>query len=214
MKKVLIVLNGRKNPAGFVRELSKKADFVIGVDGGAEFLFRNSIRFNLAIGDFDSVSDRNILSVFAKKGIETIIYPKEKDFSDAELGVRFALKRGFTDFILTNATGNRTDHLLFNISVMLFLLKNGKSCKILEEKEEIYITNGTLLLKNKIGYTASVYPITQTALISNSCGFKYSLENVRIKKYSSLSLSNVILKNEASIEVKSGTVLLITERIA
>ncbi len=214
MKKVLIVANGRKNPAEFVRKLAKESDFVIGVDGGAEFLFENKIPFDAAIGDFDSVRNKKIPEELEKSEMEILKFPKEKDFSDTELAVRFALKKGYSDFTFTNSLGKRTDHLLFNISVMLFLLKRGKKCEILEQNEEIYITNKSLELKNKKGYTVSVYPLTQTAVIENSYGLKYPLENIRIRKDSTLTLSNIAVQNKIRIKVKSGAILLIIEKEA
>ncbi len=212
MKKVLIVANGRKNPAEFVRNLTKESDFVIGTDGGAEFLFENKIPFDAAIGDFDSIRNKKILKEFEKQGIEVVKFPRDKDFSDTELAMRFALKKGYSDFTFTNALGKRTDHLLFNISVMFSLLKRGKKCRIIEQNEEIYITNNALKIKTEKGCTASVYPLSQTAVIEDSSGLKYPLKNTRIKKSSTLTLSNVALKNEIRIKVKSGTVLLIVEK--
>ncbi len=212
MKNVLIVLNGRKNPAEFVSKLAGNADFVIGTDGGAEFLFENNIPFDVAIGDFDSLSNKNLIEEFRKNKIEVIKFPREKDFSDTELAVRFALKKGYFDFTFTNALGNRIDHLLFNISVMIFLTEQKKKCKILDKEEEIYITENNLKLEVKKEYTVSVYPLTQTVIIENSYGLKYPLKGLRITQNSTLTLSNIIIKNEVYIKVKSGMILFIIEK--
>ncbi len=212
MKKALIVANGEKNSPEFVEKLTRNADLVIGTDGGAEFLFENNIPFDVAVGDFDSVKNSKTVNQLKKSGIKVVKFPGEKDFSDTELSVRFALKEGCSDFVLTNALGKRTDHLLFNISVMLFLLKKEKNCTVIEQNEEIYITKSELKIKTEAGYTASIYPITQTAFIENSSGLKYPLKGIRIKKHSTLTLSNIITKKEVFIKVKNGIILLIVEK--
>ena len=212
MKTTLIVANGRKNSKEFVASLAKRVDFIIGVDGGMGVLLKYQIKADIAIGDFDSL-DSKLLKELKKKKIPTMKFPKDKDFSDTELAIRFAIKKGFQNFILTGMLGKRTDHLLFNISTLLFLNKQNKHCVIKEEDEEIYITSSIAQIDTKIGEIISIYPLTMQSTILETKGLKYELKNYSIKKYRTLTLSNIATSEKTIIKVKSGTVLIIKEKL-
>ncbi len=209
-KKVLIVANGEANSRKFLKSLAAESDFVIGVDGGAGVLFSYGIKTNVAIGDFDSI-DKKVLEK-VKKSVKVLQYPREKDYSDTELAVHYAINRGFEDFTLTGMGGKRTDHLLFNLSVLYSLLKRGKNARICEENEDIYITNGMLSVKVNKGDTVSIYPFTIRAKVEKTVGLKYPLYNKVITKSKTLTLSNVALLDRISVKVLKGTVLLIVEK--
>jgi len=207
---VLIVANGKTNSKGFLKSLSEKSDFVIGVDGGAGVLFNYGIKMDVAIGDFDSIDRKTLLEV--KKSVKILRYPPEKDYSDTELAVQYAINKGFENFVLTGMSGNRTDHLLFNISVLYSLLKKGKNAHICEESEDIYITDSRLNVKVKKGSVISIYPFTMRAKVEKTIGLKYPLRNRVITKSKTLTLSNVALSSTVSLRLSYGVVLLIVEK--
>ena len=209
-KKVLVVANGEANSERFLKSLSKKSDFIIGVDGGAGVLFNYGIKMDVAIGDFDSIDKRVFEKI--KKSVKILQYPREKDYSDTELAVQYAINRGFEDFTLTGMGGKRTDHLLFNLSVLYSLLKRGKKARICEENEDIYITNGMLSVKVNRGNTISIYPFTMRAKVEKTTGLKYLLYNKVITKSKTLTLSNVALVDKVFVNVSKGVVLLIVEK--
>ena len=212
MKTTLIVANGRENSKEFITSLTKKADFIIGVDGGIGVLLKYQIKADVAIGDFDSLNLK-LLRELEKKKIPIMRFPKDKDSSDTELAIRFAIRKGFQNFILTGMLGKRTDHLLFNISALLFLNKQNKHCVIKEEDEEIYITSSIAQINTKRGEIISIYPLTMQSTMLETKGLKYKLKNHSIKKYRTLTLSNVATSEKVIIKVKSGTVLIIREKI-
>ena len=211
METVLIVANGKENSEKFIKKLAKESDFIIGVDGGAGTLLKYGIKIDIAIGDFDSLNS----TLFKKLKKENIIikkFPREKDFSDTELAVRFACKKGFERFILTGMLGKRTDHTLFNISVMLFLLNQRKYVSIKEEREELYITRDSIEIQVSKENIISIYPVSIRAIIAKTRGLKYPLKNRTIRKDRALTLSNIAILSKISIKVKSGTVLIIREK--
>lgn len=208
MKTVLIVAAGERASGDFLRLLASSADFVIGVDRGAEDLLALKIPLDVAIGDFDSVSNLKSLEKFRK-----IRFPKNKDFSDTELAVDYAIEKGFDNFILTQMLGKRTDHLLFNIAMMRKLLRKGRTCCIKEEKEEIYITDKEMEIKVKKGDIISLLPLTSNVYGVSSFGLKYELNKRNLSAESSLSLSNKAVKEKVKINVKRGTILIIVEKI-
>lgn len=203
----LLVGNGVKNPPQFLRDLSKKADFIIGVDAGTEALLEAGIRVDLAIGDFDSLKDKNIL-----KGLKYLEYPKDKDYSDTDLAVIKALSLNYDEIILTNMLGGRTDHTLFNISLLYKILKADKVGKILENQEEIYIFDKEIRVEAKLEDTVSIFPFSGTVSFDTSTGLFYPLENKSVNFGDVLTLSNYAVSEAIYVKLKAGIALLLVER--
>lgn len=63
-----------------------KYDFVIGVDQGAGYLLTHNEKIDLAIGDFDSMT-QNEKQLLKKQKIPVITYPAVKDETDGELAM-------------------------------------------------------------------------------------------------------------------------------
>ncbi len=208
MKTVLIVGNGNDNSALFYRKLAKNVDFIIGVDGGAGKLFKHHIRFNLAIGDFDSIS-KSAFSSIKKAGVHILQFPEDKDYSDTELAVRFALRNHFDKFVLSGMCGKRIDHTLFNISLLYMLLKKRKDVCIIEENKEIYITRNTISIKTGKDSTVSLYPVTSTVQSVRVSGLKYDLNGRTLSKGKTLTLSNVAISDKVQVEISKGVLLII-----
>ena len=81
-----------------------KASFVIGVDRGALTLVEHGICPDIAIGDFDSVTE----SEFAKikdSALELVQLPSEKDETDTEVALNVAMTKEATDVRIYGSLG-------------------------------------------------------------------------------------------------------------
>jgi len=203
----LLVGNGAKNPPQFLRDLAKSVDFVIGIDAGAETLLESGVKVDLAIGDFDSLKNKDLL-----KKINHLEYPKEKDYSDTEIAVTHAISLGYDEIILTNMLGGRTDHLLFNISILYRIFKEGKSTKILENKEEIYIFDKSIEVQTDINDIVSIFPLLGKVVFEESKGLYYPLKGKSVELGETLTLSNAAVSNPVYVEIKEGVAILILKR--
>ncbi|MGC9100523.1 MAG: thiamine diphosphokinase [Caldisericum sp.] len=208
MKRCLLVGNGMKNPPQFLRDLAKSVDFIVGIDAGAETLLESGVKVDLAIGDFDSLKNKELL-----KRINHLEYPKEKDYSDTEIAVTHALSLGYDEIILTNMLGGRTDHLLFNLSILYRIFKEGKSGKFLENKEEIYIFDKSIEIKTDINDIVSIFPLLGKILFKDSKGLYYPLKGKSVELGETLTLSNYALSNSIYVEIENGVAILILKRI-
>ncbi|MBB1080173.1 thiamine diphosphokinase [Limosilactobacillus sp. STM2_1] len=91
----------------------------VGVDRGAVTLLKMGIVPMIAVGDFDSITSNEL------QGLENAlhqvkVYPPEKNYTDTQLGIRFATQDKNPDEIdIFGATGGRLDHLLANIFLPL-----------------------------------------------------------------------------------------------
>ena len=95
--------------------LPKDQELYVGVDGGCLKLLEQGLPLDMAVGDFDSVSetDLNKIRIQAKQVIQSI---PEKNDTDLELALK-AVFEAYPEAIITvyGAFGGRLDHFLSNI---------------------------------------------------------------------------------------------------
>lgn len=90
----------------------------IGVDYGAYVLASLKRRMVLAIGDFDSVKAKQFALVERYSDrIERL--QEDKNVTDTEQAMTWALKNGYTAIDLYGAIGGREDHFLANLALLL-----------------------------------------------------------------------------------------------
>lgn len=115
IKDVLIVAGGeRKNLRSLIGD-KKEHLFIIGVDGGAVALVEAGMTIDLAIGDFDSISERS-LQELKEKVPKVCELPTEKDKTDTEAALDYVKKYLKPERIkMFGLLGGRMDHTISNL---------------------------------------------------------------------------------------------------
>ena len=187
-------------------------DFIIACDGGlnhVEKLGLSPSAVDLIVGDFDSHSRPNEQDF---PSAQIVQLPCEKDDTDVFFAVKEALHRGFTDFILLGVIGQRFDHSLVNISVLLYLQKNGAAGVIYDDYSKMQlVVAGTkpTLIPDTYSYF-SLMTLEKEAVGVTIKNAKYPLENATIENSYQLGVSNqVIPEQQAEVSLKTGSLLLI-----
>lgn len=100
---------------GTIDSFQMDFDLFIGVDRGSLFLIEQGICPDLAIGDFDSVSEEE-LALICSQSKEVLQAQPEKDDTDLELAVKAVFARSpQAQVTIFGAFGGRLDHTLANI---------------------------------------------------------------------------------------------------
>lgn len=208
--RIVIVTNGALNDK-IVREILS-TDFVIGVDRAAHWLIFHGKIPNVAIGDFDSVT-REELKGIQKNVSDVKQYPPEKDFTDTELAVDYALTQKPKEIVIYGGVGTRIDHTLANIGLLERCWNAGVSAAIVNETNEIrlYGRGRTILDKRGEYRYVSVLPISESVTIS-LIGLKYPLKRKTIKFGMTLGVSNEFASKQATITIHRGKALIIQSR--
>lgn len=193
---------------------SIKFEYVICADGGLEKAERLGVVPNVILGDFDSV-EADILKKYQLMNIETKKFPAEKDFTDMELSIEFAVGKGYKNLILIGATGGpRLDHSMANIMLIEKYFSLGINIEIVDNNNKIQIIsdNTDLMLEHKKKYFISIVPITESISGLTLEGFKYPLDKVSVKRGSTLCVSNEIVLNSGRVILEKGTALLFVSK--
>ncbi|QTA37495.1 thiamine diphosphokinase [Thermosipho ferrireducens] len=193
--KASIVLNGSADETLFL-----SGDIIIGVDGGADYLKKRGVIPHVVIGDMDSLSGET-LEYFKMKGVEIIQYPAEKDETDCELAIEYALKKGARFIELLNFQGERLDMIF-----ALFGLMGRYDIPIVakSEKLEIGVLKSTGEFETFPGELWSFLPLCKSNVKLE--GFKYNYDGEMSIEYP-IGISNEAVVQNVKIEIVSGKVV-------
>lgn len=203
-KKCIVFTGGVINNYNALNINDNDKDYVICADSGYYHAKKLNVHVNVLIGDFDS------LERIPNDVDEIIRYPKEKDDTDTMLAIKYAFDKGYVNFEIYGAMGNRFDHAYANIQSLDYIVEHNACGKIITETEELFIIkNSTVKIQKKEGYVLSVFSYTNTAKGVSEKGVKYPLDNVVVTQNFPIGISNEITENFAEITVKDGKLLII-----
>ena len=207
----VIVGGGDLTPAFLKERLEAYPDaFVVAADRGMEALNAVGRAPDHILGDFDSVSEAVLRAAKVKNSKEPYIdeFPAEKDFTDTEAAIYYALDHGAERIVMLGMTGGRLDHFIANVHNMLLALKADVPCVMEDPLNRIELMGAggrrRLLKKETFGTYVSILPLTASLKGLTMRGFKYPLEEADVRKGISLCVSNEITEDEAEISLREG----------
>ena len=190
-----------------IRTYLRPDDFMIFCDSGLRHQVSLDINPDLIIGDFDSHKNPGL-------PVETIVLPHEKYDTDTMAAAREAFSRGFDEFLLLGVFGNRLDHTLANIYILLWLSNRGKKVLAVDDYSEMEIV--TPSHPGKISCTYPYFSLLTIAGISEGVTIKnakYTLKNAVIMPEYQYTVSNEPLPGQtAEVTLSKGALLLIRDR--
>ncbi len=190
----------------FIRGLLRRDDYTVYCDSGLKHLSALGAGPDLIVGDFDSHPDPHLPA-------ETIVLPREKDDTDTVYAVREAVRRGYRSFLLVGVIGQRLDHTLGNVSILLFLDSLGLKGIIADDYSEMEVVSAApARIEDRYAYF-SLLNLTGDAKGITVTGAKYPLRDGEIPCEYQYGISNEVLPGEtAEVSLKKGRLLLVKVR--
>ncbi|MFB1081155.1 thiamine diphosphokinase [Jeotgalibacillus sp. JSM ZJ347] len=186
----------------------------IGVDSGTVFLMNRNIRPEYAFGDFDSVTASE-MDLIRQQVNHIHEEPPEKDMTDMEIALNWALKKDQPIRIL-GVTGGRQDHFFGNIQLLLShpALTHPHTIRIEDENNQLtcHLPGSFTVEKNDQYPYLSFIPFTTEVKGLTLSGVKYPLKQQLITYGMTLTLSNEIVDDFASISFADGILMMIRSR--
>lgn len=211
--RVLIVTGGRLG--AWAAELLPAYEHIIGADRGAEFVAGNGCRMRLAVGDFDSISPRELDTIRIASDELLSFDAVDKDWTDTELAFHEAVSRGFRTIDLIGALGTRFDHSLANVLLLKQAKELGCSLRLIDEHNEIRLCTNeakTHIDADPRYENVSLLPLSEVVTGITLEGFRYPLHNATIKLGQSIGVSNVLDAPAGTIAIDSGFLIVIRSR--
>jgi thiamine pyrophosphokinase len=206
-KRIVIVTGGTLGD--WVLKEIQQDDLLVGSDRGALFLLRHGLQPDIALGDFDSVTETELADIQAGSKVFLSCDPIDKDLTDTELAFDWALAQQPSAIHLLGALGTRLDHSLANIHLLRKGLVQGVSCKIIDAYNKIMLIQEPTLV-DKGGYAnVSLLPLSMDVTGITLHGFQYPLHQAKLSIGQTLGISNVLVDHQGLIEIESGYLLVI-----
>lgn len=190
----------------------KPDDLLIGADSGARFLIKNGRRPDISIGDFDSVSEEDLLEIRENSGQTIACDPIDKNYTDTEMAIRLALDLQPTEIILLGALGTRFDHSLANVHLLALSSQQQVKMTIIDDHNKISLISDQLNIEQQGYPNVSLLPLSLKVEGITLDGFQYPLTDAELTIGQSLGISNVLVSSNGTITIRKGLLLVIQSR--
>ena len=207
MKRCVLVSGASISDLDFAKKYLRPEDFNIFCDCGLRHAKMLGIKPDLVVGDMDSFTGE-------LPECEMIKLPAEKDDTDTFFAAKEAMRRGFDEVLMLGAIGERFDHTMGNISVLMMLSKSFAEAKIIYDRSEISVISSdgdsnAALIDDGCRYFSLIAAggPARGITIENA---KYPLENGVITPEYQYGISNEVLPGKtAKATVTDGTLIVV-----
>jgi thiamine pyrophosphokinase len=207
MKSCIIIANGDSPKKGIIKYLKRNGvSSIIAADGGANSTFKLGITPNYIVGDFDSIKP-SVKKYYLDKS--EIIYFERQDDTDVEKSLKFAIENNFETAYLLGGTGNRLDHSICNLGIVLKFY-NKIRIVIIHGKTILFPYSSDTKLETIPNETISLYAFDDKTTITSE-GLKYPLHKATLQFGKRESTSNVALGNVVNLKIEDGIIFVIRE---
>lgn len=198
-----------------LKRFNEKDSIWVGVDKGVFTLLKNGIQPEIGIGDFDSVTETELAEIECQV-VKLKKYQPEKDETDMELGLNWALEQNPALIRIFGATGGRIDHLLANIQLLIRSALAGKTTEIQLIDQHNWVTvkgpGSYEIEKQREREYLSFIPVTPNIEGLTLKGFKYPLVDSHISLGSTLCISNELTGKYGTFSFLKGILLVVRSR--
>ncbi len=203
-----VIVAGGEHDQGDEQALTG-ADLVIAADSGANWLDAIGVRPDRLIGDLDS-ADPAVVDRLRAAGVAIEQHPVDKDASDLELSLSWALAQGADEIVVVGWRGGAVDHLAANLLLLATQLTSGATLRLSARHTQARVIHGPgrLSVDGGPGARVSLLPLGPVDGVTTS-GLHWPLEGAHLGPGSTLGLANRVDSIGAGVWVESGQLLVI-----
>jgi thiamine pyrophosphokinase len=187
------------------------AELIVAADGGTLALERWNFVPHAIVGDLDSLGvDR--AAEYAAQGVTVVPYSPEKDESDLELAIGYAITAKADDIVLLGILGGaRFDHEIANTLLLAADVYRGRRLRAVHGDVTMRALHGgeSLDLEGVAGDLVTLLAVRGDAEGVRTRGLKYPLAGDTLHFGAARGLSNVVVSADASVECGRGVLLVI-----
>ena len=192
------------------RTLTEAPDaLVVAADGGVRVARDYGVAIDVVIGDMDSV-DEDTLAELAAQGTDIQRSPAEKDETDLELALDWAVEHGADWIRVFGAMGGRLDQTLANM--YLLALPSLKECdvRLVSRAQAAWLWYpGQHTLQGAQGDTVSLLPLDGFVSGIHTENLYYPLKGEQLTIGPARGISNVMQGDTAQISFDEGLLLVV-----
>ena len=214
---VVIICDGKFPKAEYPRYLIRNADFIICCDGAMQKFIRNSESIfgqkrlpDVVVGDMDSLSP-----ALRKKHSDIIVQIDEQEHNDQTKAFKWALEnlQGVEQIYILGATGEREDHTIGNISLLMEYARTfdlegmGINVEMISDHTTIFAATDTFEMDCGEGRKVSIFSPDNSLRIKSE-GLQWPTDNVVFDNWWKATL-NIASQDHVRLEFSHRSIALI-----
>jgi thiamine pyrophosphokinase len=204
---VIVFAGGDPIPPSATADLPAGA-FVIAADSGLDRARESGFRIDLLVGDLDSISSEGRQEAEDHK-TEIERHPVYKDATDMELALLAARRQGADRVIVIGGHGGRQDHYLANALLLPSPAFADLEIEWRAGRARLYAVHSSLELAGSIGSSISLLAVGGPVSGVETSGLRWNLNGEDLEAGSTRGVSNEFRSELASINVQTGTLLVV-----
>jgi thiamine pyrophosphokinase len=213
MSRIVIFANGEMPDIQQARSLLQPTDVIVCADGGSHYALEMGLQPNMVIGDLDSIGDEDRRRIQAA-GIPVRQHSADKNETDLELTLHYALEQRPSAILVIAALGKRLDHTLGNIAALSDPGIASLDVRFDDGLDEVLFCRQNARLDGTIGDLVSLIPWGAEVKGVQTSGLRWPLKAETLYPERTRGISNEMLDGTATVSVTSGLLLIIHHRQA
>jgi len=210
--RILIFANGELPDLEAARKLPAPDDLILCADGGSRHARALGLTPDALIGDLDSITEEELAALAGSK-TAVVRAQRDKDETDLELALNYALERDPAFIVIVGALGGRLDHTLGNIALLADPRLIRRRCSLDDGVERVVLCRARIEINGAPGDLVSLVPWGGPAEGVRTDGLRWALRGETLLPERSRGISNEMLADTARVFVEYGSVLVIHKRL-
>jgi thiamine pyrophosphokinase len=207
VKRGLLLIGGAGPGREALSRIARDMNMIVAADSGLELALAAGLSPDLVVGDMDSLADTSLLDPFRPARVR--VFPRDKDETDAEIGLRVMQESECGEVTLAGGGGGRIDHLL---AIVALFERVAPPCRWLTDFEDIWLVEGEAEFLGWQGSTVSVFPVGEHAAGMRSQGLRWPLDGLEFRRGYG-GISNRVTAARVLITVNIGKLLVIRSSV-
>lgn len=209
--RILIFANGSLPDLEKARTLVQADDIIVCADGGTRHALALGLEPSLVIGDLDSLEEADRKTMLAA-GVATQEYPRDKDETDLELALQYAVEQEPSAIVIVGALGARLDQTVANLSLLTDPRLAAIDCRLDDGVEAASFCRSVSRIEGRAGDLVSLVPWGDAVVGVQTDGLKWPLRGETLFPERTRGISNEMLSDSAQVRIESGLLLIIHRR--
>jgi thiamine pyrophosphokinase len=201
--KAALCIGGEAPGAGTLKEILSSVDYIAAADSGFDYLYRLGYEPDLVVGDLDSTSHADVIQRLPKEKVE--LSERDKDETDAEIGLRRLHELGAKEIILIGGGGGRLDHL---VGLLILFHRESRPDQWYSGSDYVVSIDRRREFSDMEGATVSLFPVGKGRCRLRSRGLKWPLDGLLWER-GDAGISNVVTSPDLLLEPAEGRAIMI-----
>lgn len=210
MPRCIIFANGTLPDLDSARRLLRPDDFLLAADGGTRHILDLGRVPSIIIGDLDSATFD--LRPLTDAGTRIIQHPRDKDETDLELALDYALQNGYREIVIVAALGDRLDQTLGNLALLTYPRLATFDLRLADGVEQAFFCRARSEVEGRRGDIVSLIPWGGEVRGVRTEGLRWPLSDETLYPHKTRGISNELTGDIATIQIDSGLLLIVHRR--